>query len=126
VDISEYALSRAPAEAAPYLWLGGLRSRGFPAKHFDVIVSWDVLEHIAPHDLDDVLRDLQWLGRRGLWGIYVTDEWIARLHRWVKKPHPDHLSEHPAGCWRARLAAHGMRARRVPLSRGGTFWVDLD
>ncbi len=125
VDISDYALSRAPAKAAPYLWQGGLRGQRFPPKHFDVIVSWDVLEHIAPHDLDDVLRDLKRLGRRGLWGIYVTDEWIARLHLRMNKRHPDHLSEHPAQWWRAKFGEYGFRARRAPLARGGTFWVDL-
>ncbi|MDH5506317.1 MAG: class I SAM-dependent methyltransferase [Anaerolineae bacterium] len=126
IDASDYAVSKAPAQAQDFVWSGKIGDNSFQDNFFDVVVSWDVLEHIDPANLRPVLAELQRLGKRGFWGIYVEDELIAKLHNFIGKQHPDHLSEYTANWWLDTFRSLDIKANRVPLSRKGTFWVSLE
>lgn len=57
-DISEYAISRAPASAKDKLVLFDKEHSLFQSVHFDIVIAKDVFEHIKPGDLEEILAVL--------------------------------------------------------------------
>ena len=58
----------------------------FPDKHFETIISTDVLEHIAPTDVDAAIRETLRVTRRDMWLKIATRKEVNRqplriLHR---------------------------------------------
>jgi SAM-dependent methyltransferase len=54
VDISRYAISQVPADAAQYCKLSGDKVKGFPLA-FDICIAKDVFEHIPEEEIHNVL-----------------------------------------------------------------------
>lgn len=72
VDVSEWAISHPANElAAQHICLGTLQQQKFPDKSFDVVASWDFLEHLTADELD----------KPGPWGAPLLDE----IHRVCRK-----------------------------------------
>lgn len=124
-DLSKYAISMVPKIAKKYVWVGNINERNFPDKYFDLIVSFDVLEHIPPDEIDMIGEELARIAKFGLLGIYVKDELIARLHHKIGKLHPDHLSEHESSWWERWFKKHNFEARHLLGSRKGTYLVKI-
>lgn len=52
IDISDYAISTAPEDVAPYLKVSGCQKTGFPDGYFDLVLLMETLEHIPPYDIE--------------------------------------------------------------------------
>lgn len=124
-DLSKYAISKAPLIAKDYLWVGQVYDKKFSNNYFDYVVSFDVLEHVSPKQLCRVVKYLAKVARKGVLGIYVKDEIVARIHKKINKKHPDHLSEHDSYWWRKYFAKKEYKVKHLPFSRKGSFWVDF-
>lgn len=123
-DVSKYAISMAPDLAKEYVWAGSIGEKKFPDQYFDLAVSFDVMEHIPEKELTNTIKGVMKLCKKALFGIYVEDELIARLHALIGKEHPDHLSSHETTWWRRLFGSMRCNLRHVILSRKGTFWVE--
>jgi len=94
IDVSEYAASVARKEFGVNVQVGDIEQTGFPAGYFDVIVLWDIIEHlICPvRSLLEVTRIL----KPGGYVFISTDNaanWLPRLlgSRWWALAPPLHL-----------------------------------
>jgi len=125
VDKSEYAISKAPNEAKNYVWCGQIKDMSFGPRYFDMVTSWDVLEHIPPDDIEPVIKDIVRVGKKGLWGIYTKDETIAKLHKALGKTHDDHVSEHDSCWWTEKFEQMGIKWKRLMFYRKGTFLLEF-
>ncbi len=67
IDISDYAVSEAPAEVEPYLKVEEYRKVHFPDGYFDLVLALEVLEHIPPTQIREVVRELRRLTSRWIW-----------------------------------------------------------
>ncbi|MBC7253190.1 MAG: class I SAM-dependent methyltransferase [Actinobacteria bacterium] len=67
IDISDYAVSEAPAEVEPYLKVEEYRKVHFPDQYFDLVLAMEVLEHIPPTDIRKVVEELHRLTSRWIW-----------------------------------------------------------
>ncbi|MGQ9475739.1 MAG: class I SAM-dependent methyltransferase [Actinomycetota bacterium] len=67
IDISDYAVSEAPAEVEPYLKVEEYRKVHFPDEYFDLVLALEVLEHIPPTDIRKVVKELHRLTSRWVW-----------------------------------------------------------
>lgn len=67
VDISDYAISEAPAEVEPYLKVEEYRRIHFPDGYFDLVLALEVLEHIPPTQIDEVVKELRRITSRWIW-----------------------------------------------------------
>lgn len=82
IDISKYALKRTRQESQPYLKLGDITKIPFEDNTFDLVVTFDVLEHIERPKLkkavDETIRVSQkWI----LHKIYTYENnWITFFH----------------------------------------------
>lgn len=93
----------------------------FPDRHFDIVMSFDVLEHIP--DTDAHLREVRRVLRPG--GAYLVqtpNKWtnvVFETIRWrsFTRFRQDHCSLHSLRELRARFARHGFRAQpyNVPV-----------
>lgn len=62
VDVSEYAVEKAESE---YVSLADAeKPLPFPDKHFDLVVSFDMLEHIPQDKVPIVISEMKRVGRR--------------------------------------------------------------
>lgn len=72
-----------------------------PSKQYDFVVCSDVMEHVPPHLVDNVLRDLFSFAKKSVW--------ISVCCRPAKKRFPDgrnlHLTIQPPEWWQERIAA---------------------
>lgn len=67
IDISDYAVSEAPAEVVPFLKVEEYRKIHFPDEYFDLVLAMEVLEHIPPTDIRTVVEELHRLTSRFVW-----------------------------------------------------------
>jgi 2-polyprenyl-3-methyl-5-hydroxy-6-metoxy-1,4-benzoquinol methylase len=87
IDPSDWMIARARARCPePTFIASGFQDVSFPARAFDVITMWDVLEHL-PSPLMTLTQVRQWLAPDGLLFLSVPNvgSWSARLfrRRWV-------------------------------------------
>jgi SAM-dependent methyltransferase len=99
VDISEYAISQAAPEIAPYCWVGSV-IEPFPQR-YDLIVSIEVLEHLPREQADQAVANL----------CDHTDEVIFSASP-VDFREPTHLNVQPPAYWANLFMRHGLY--RVP------------
>lgn len=67
----------------------------------DLVICWDVLEHVEPACLDEVLRDIAFLARRAAYIIVATRPDGSKLLADGRNPH---LIVQPWEWWAERLA----------------------
>jgi len=128
VDISDYALARAPQGISPYLRhdIGGLGRRTF-----DWIIAKDVLEHIPTPQLHKTLLDLRKASKKmfvivplGSEGSYVvpamhndaTHEICEDLTWWT-----DRLTDAGFSAWTASYRIEGMKDHWASYEKGHAF-----
>ena len=73
VDISNYAISRAPEEVKPYLQVASAHDLPFPSQSFDLIYCASVLEHIPEDFTDKVIAEFKRVAKRAILGIAYKD-----------------------------------------------------
>lgn len=139
IDISHYAISRAPAEVKPYLQVAPAHEIPFPDKRFDLIYCASVLEHIPEEFTDQVIAEFQRVANRAILGIAYKD-----LHS-LLDVHSDitHVNIKDEAWWRQKLPPEFEMVDlcvedRKPYTRGlaklnlGCFgdyyptWVNID
>lgn len=112
VDISEHAVTYARDRLGLKVFLGQLEEAQFPAGHFDVVVLWDVLEHLpnpkaALAEVRRVLKDDGWL----IFRIPNLDSWDAKLFGayWAGFDVPRHFTTFSVATIRHLLEIVGFR-----------------
>ncbi|MBP9816035.1 UMP kinase [Candidatus Woesebacteria bacterium] len=78
IDISEYAISSANKEIQPFLSRGDIKKLPFEDGAFDLVVSFDVLEHIQRAEIKNVAMESARVAKKFvLHKIYTTENlWI--------------------------------------------------
>ena len=98
IDISQYALSRAPEEAKPYLKHGSADNLPWPDKYFDMVVTFGVLEHLASEILPKAVSEIKRVASRGIIAVTPGDD-----------PYFDnditHQTKQPLSWWRTQFPA---------------------
>ena len=73
----------------PCFQTGNATNLPFDNKHFDTLISTDVFEHLAPHDVDAAIRETLRVTRKDMWLKIATikelnRQPLANLHRMDK------------------------------------------
>lgn len=98
LDISSYALSKAPEDVKPYLVLGSADNLPFDDKRFDLVFSSGVLEHIPDDKLRKAIKEMTRVANRGLIGVACLDDPTTVVGQNPTDKFPRALSE-----WQAML-----------------------
>lgn len=82
IEISDYALSVAKKSVAPYLGHGDITNIPFKENSFDVVVSFDVLEHLERSKLQNAVKESIRVARSLVMHKVYTREnhWIHIFH----------------------------------------------
>jgi cyclopropane fatty-acyl-phospholipid synthase-like methyltransferase len=70
IDISEYAISTAVPEAAPYVEVGDALSLPWLPETADAVVSWEFLEHLTERTIDAVIDEVDSVSKPGALTIH--------------------------------------------------------
>jgi SAM-dependent methyltransferase len=94
LDISPYAADAAKQEFNARVSVGDIEQTDFPNNRFDVVVMWDIIEHIISPV--KALKEVNRLLKPGGYLFVSTDDagnWLPRLlsHRWWALGAPMHL-----------------------------------
>lgn len=121
VDISEYAVNYAQDRLGLKVFLGQLAEAQFPAGYFDVVVMWDVLEHLpdpraALSEVRRVLKDDGWF----IFRVPNLDSWDARLFGayWAGFDVPRHFTTFSVETVRHLLKLEGFRWHKAACISG--------
>lgn len=97
VEISKYALETAPKELKPYLKCGDIVKIPYQDNSFDLVLTFDVLEHIERSKLKKAVEETIRVSRKWiLHKIYtIENHWINLFH----KKDFSHLSVFPSSFW---------------------------
>ena len=94
VDISEHAIGEVRDDIRPHCWVGSLTDP--LTRHYDLIVSIEVLEHVPVESIDDVVANL----------CAHTDD-IVMSTTPDEYADPTHLNVRPAEYWIELFGHHG-------------------
>jgi SAM-dependent methyltransferase len=114
LDVSDYAASVAREEYGMNVQVGDIGHAPFPDAHFDVVVLWDIIEHlIAPVD---ALREVNRLLKPGGHVLISTDDaanWLPRLlgNKWWALAPPMHLCHFSKAGMKAALERGGLHSK---------------
>lgn len=86
----------------------------------DLVVSLDVLEHVEPDRVDDVIADLASLARKMLFVVISTKP----SKRIMADGRDTHLSLHDGAWWADKFVSHGFSIKRE-WNTGLRLWVAL-
>lgn len=107
VEISKYALKKAHPKIKKYVKYGGISRLPFEDKSFDLVTSFDVLEHIETEKLEKAVKECNRVAKRYvLHKIFSTENW------WIKKFHgPDisHVSVFGKDWWKSFFKKLGLK-----------------
>jgi len=123
VDISHYAVSHAPLSVRPYVIREDCTRKNASCwnRSYDLVVSYDVFEHFTQKQINEVLKHIFTVTKNAIVGIYVRDELIAQIHRYIGFVHKDHIQEHDALWWREYFKKKGIAVSHVSFSRKGSY-----
>lgn len=100
VDVAPVAVENGNTKAAGRFSLGSILELPFADATFDTVVCTDVLEHLAPADVERALRELARVARRN---VYLAVSTVAdRDGSW-------HLTIQPREWWESQCFAAGLR-----------------
>lgn len=119
-DISDYALKNAHMLIKKYLSAADVLNLPFESNHFELITTFDVLEHIPEEDLPQAIKECQRVAKRWvLHKIYGTTCFEQRFP--VKDP--THVTIKPHRWWRELFAKLKLKpaARFLPKWEAGIF-----
>lgn len=87
-----------------------IEGKHFPPDFADMVVCTDVLEHIEPDLLDNVLQHVRSLARKVIFAVIATRESEHRL----ADGRNAHLTIHQAGWWKHKCQAAGFTLKNPP------------
>lgn len=117
VDISDYAISQAPAEVRPYLFHIGEDANipkvsGLNCNLYDHIVAKDVLEHIPYEQLPFVLSELHRVGVGSMFVVVPLGE-NGKYEVPAYENDVTHIIREPLHWWADRFHEHGFKICRA-------------
>jgi hypothetical protein len=83
-----------------------------PVQHADLVINTDVMEHIPPADVDDVLADIRRISVSAIFNIAT-----APAQCFLPNGENAHCTVQPAEWWHARLQTHFDHVEALPASR---------
>ena len=97
---------------------------GIPGKSFlpepaDLVVCTDVLEHVEPEKVGNVLQHLRSLTLKGAFFVIA----LSPAHQILTDGRNAHLSLHPPTWWLQELEAAGFEIVKSQLKKGLFIWV---
>ena len=109
VDVSEYAISKAVDWVRDHrLWVINSPRTVFASKSFDVISSFETLEHISEDDVPDTIAEFKRLCRRYFFGTIFL--------KGMECDDPTHICVKSRQWWDARFEDHGFQ-RKMSIVR---------
>ena len=111
VEISKYAISRVGLETQPYIHHGDINNLPFPDKSFDLVTTFDVLEHVSTENLERATFECNRVARRLVLHKMFTVEntWIRKLH----EPDLSHVSVYGRSWWEKFWKEHGYKLAKI-------------
>ena len=103
VDWSQYALDHAYPDARPFLQRASAARLPFPDKHFAVVTTFDVLEHLNGDHARLALRES---ARVSEWQLHQVN--TGRLPEWVYEGDDSHCLKHSLRRWRSLAKTLGL------------------
>jgi len=109
-DISEYAISQAPAEIRPFLFRANVCDLPFQNDEFDYLVSIDTLEHVHPDKIDSAIFEIKRVSKeRLILAIATYDDPNGReIIPIEERPLPDHLINANRNWWTKKFQGFGL------------------
>lgn len=125
MDISHYAVDNSIKSVREYITWGDISSEDFSTQlsRFDLIVSFDCIEHIQPSMLGRAIKNIFSLANTAVLGIYVLDEFSAIRQNFIGHIHTSHFCERSSSWWLDTLSSHDLVPTQLPMSRKGTLLV---
>jgi SAM-dependent methyltransferase len=112
IEISAPSAEKARARSGAQVFVGDIVEAPFPPESFDVITSFDVLEHLY-HPRQTMEKVWEWLKPDGIFYVVIPNilSWEARIFRsyWYGLELPRHLSHFSPESLRNLLASVGFR-----------------
>lgn len=115
LEISKYAISRAGQETQQFITHGEITNIPYPDKSFDLVTTYDVLEHIPTEYLEKAISECNRVARRRVIHKVFTVEnsWIRKLHG----SDLSHVSVYGRGWWDKFWKEHGYKKAKVLYPR---------
>jgi SAM-dependent methyltransferase len=103
VDLSEYAIAKGRLAGISNLHLGSATALPFPDQSFDLVVSWDVLEHLDEEQAQQAVAESARVARHAFYHYVNTGE-DPNTHFPGDESHTD---PHPQAWWDDLFAHYG-------------------
>lgn len=114
LEISKYVISRAGAETQQFITHGDIMSLPYPDKSFDLVTTFDVLEHITTNNLEKAVFECDRVARTRVLHKMFTVE-----NTWIRKFHGSdlsHVSVYGKGWWEKFWKDCGYKKAKVIYS----------
>lgn len=103
MDISEYAVSNCHPDMKDYIFCQNATDLSrFKDEYFDLVYSWDFLEHLYPQELHECLKECRRVGKGWMrHGITVFDkDYVSIAEKFPEEPQdPTHVSCYKRDWW---------------------------
>lgn len=109
VDISEYAINNSPLKVRPYLKIADMVNLPFDDTYFDLVVSYDVLEHIHASNLPPVLKEIKRVSSKNLYFEIFSDNNINKI---FKINDSSHVSVYKSFFWKNLFKKAGFKPNK--------------
>lgn len=107
VDVSTYIIGRAGESTRPYLHQAEVTALPFVAQRFELVTSFDVLEHIPPEELPAAVLECARMASRYVFHRVCLSDSLH--HRTLGHEDASHVSLFPGDWWRRLFAGLGFR-----------------
>ena len=85
VDISTYALDKAPVEVKPFLMFGNAKNLYFPSKTFDLVISINTVHNLELEECKKAIREIERVKKNHAFLVldsYRNAEEEDRMRKW--------------------------------------------
>lgn len=119
LDVSKYALSKAYPSISRYLVLDSILKLPYPSNSFDVVTTFNVLEHLSKEQIPKALIECNRVKiKYCLHKIYTTE------NKWIKQLHGgdiSNISVFPKEWWNKLLAKLGFKETDITFPKLPAF-----
>lgn len=119
LDVSRYAISKAYPSIIPYLRVGNILKLPYPTGSFDIVITFNVLEHLEKEKIPKALLECHRVRTKySLHKVYTLE------NRWMEKFHPQDISQIsvlPQQWWQQLFNQLGLKQASVLFPRLPSF-----
>jgi SAM-dependent methyltransferase len=126
VDVSSYAANNSIKSVKKYIYRFNIQSENLTKltkEKLDLVVSYDAIEHLETDKIEKTMNNIFSVTDKAVFGIYVMDEPVSRIHNLLGIIHKTHFSEYTSSWWIDKLSSLNLAATRLPFSRKGSLLV---